>query len=239
MSIYEKLANLILNFTACTFLVSLIFLWLRRRQGGRARYFLIFTCLYGTLSFFVPITLSYTAAPMPVSVLCAYNLIGGLFYLILLHLYPIEVISPGWLTPPKNRYAIHALGFVGGCLDCPSDDNSRVALFRRNHSIYRRAQCLVPGIDTPYNTALQYHDICSSPQLDEKQRQQSLDLFLFYRYHLHRYSLQHIYAHRAYHCPSCTSDSLPYILYSHRLPGTVYPHPGSGRKSAKSGGNHP
>ncbi|HBO07774.1 MULTISPECIES: helix-turn-helix domain-containing protein [Bacteroides] len=102
MSIYEKLANLILNFTACTFLVSLIFLWLRRRQGDRARYFLIFTCLYGTLSFFVPITLSYTAAPMPVSVLCAYNLIGGLFYLILFHLYPIEVISPGWLTPKRT-----------------------------------------------------------------------------------------------------------------------------------------
>lgn len=87
-----------LHFASCAFLLAGIFLWLRRKSGDRARRYLSYFCLFGSLCFFVRIIQNYGGIPVASTVLPILNLEGGLFTIILLYLYPIEVISPGWLT---------------------------------------------------------------------------------------------------------------------------------------------
>lgn len=94
----EQILLCMLHFTTCAFLVAGILLWLRRKSSDRARTYLAVICLLGGAAFVLRLILFYAGTPVSSSVLPIGNLTGGFLALLLLYLYPIEVIHPGWLT---------------------------------------------------------------------------------------------------------------------------------------------
>lgn len=99
MEIEEILINGLFHFTPCIFLLSGILLWMRRQPGDRSRLFLAIPFLLAGIMFSIRIFKSEPSLPavLSVSLLCR-----GWTSLSLLYLYPIEVISPGWLTFKKG-----------------------------------------------------------------------------------------------------------------------------------------
>ncbi|WP_294142191.1 helix-turn-helix domain-containing protein [uncultured Sanguibacteroides sp.] len=99
MEIEKVLINGLFHFTPCIFLLSGILLWMRRQPGDRSRLFLALPLLLAGIMFSIRIFRSEPSLPavLSVSLLCR-----GWTSLSLLYLYPIEVISPGWLTFKKG-----------------------------------------------------------------------------------------------------------------------------------------
>lgn len=99
MKIEEVLIDGLFHFTPCIFLLSGILLWMRRQPGDRSRLFLALPFLLAGIMFSIGIFRSGSSSPavLSVSLLCR-----GWTSLTLLYLYPIEVISPGWLTFKKG-----------------------------------------------------------------------------------------------------------------------------------------
>lgn len=94
----EQFLLCMLHFNICAFLTAGILLWLRRKSSGRARTFLAVICLFSGVAFLLRLTMYYGGTPVSSSVLPIKNLSGGFLALLLLYMYPIEVIHPGWLT---------------------------------------------------------------------------------------------------------------------------------------------
>lgn len=94
----EQFLLCMLHFNICAFLVAGILLWLRSKSSGRARTFLAVICLFSGLAFLLRLTMYYGGTPVSSSILPIGNLSGGFMALLLLYMYPIEVIHPGWLT---------------------------------------------------------------------------------------------------------------------------------------------
>lgn len=99
MEIEKELINGMFHYTPCIFLLSGILLWMRRQSGDRSRLFLALPLLLAGIMFSIRIFRSESSLPavLSVSLLCR-----GWTSLSLLYLYPIEVISPGWLTFKKG-----------------------------------------------------------------------------------------------------------------------------------------
>ena len=98
MGIEEILLNCCLHFAATIFAISGTLLWLRRKSGDRARMYLFFICLFAVFVFGGRLFGPMIEVPISDSILPFTNLSGGLLTIIILYLYPIEVINPGWLN---------------------------------------------------------------------------------------------------------------------------------------------
>lgn len=98
METEHELLSITLHFMACILLFSSVLLWLRRHCGDRARVYLSFSSMMSGLALMIRVHHVYTSVPISSQVLPVVNLNGGFLVLLLLYLYPIEVINPGWLT---------------------------------------------------------------------------------------------------------------------------------------------
>lgn len=99
MEIEEGLIKGLYHFTAWTFLLTGILLWLRRQRGDRSRFFLALPYLLGGMIFLFRLFDMESASSPVLSIGLLYK---GWAFLLLLYLYPIEVINPGWLTFKKG-----------------------------------------------------------------------------------------------------------------------------------------
>lgn len=82
----------------CTFLLSGVLLWMRRRTGDKSRIYLAVTFFLTGILYSKRLLFYYTDLSNTPTVLPIVTLYFGLVALLLLYFYPIEVISPGWLT---------------------------------------------------------------------------------------------------------------------------------------------
>lgn len=90
--------TILLGCVVCTFLFCGLLLWLRREDGDRSRRFLCYTwCLLGIL-FLLRLLTTQFGLVIAGRVLSPENLLGGVYTIILLYLYPMEAINSGWLT---------------------------------------------------------------------------------------------------------------------------------------------
>lgn len=110
MGIEAQILNCCLHFTAAIFAISGALLWLRRKSGDRARMYLFFICAFAVFVFGGRLFGPLLEVPISNSILPITNLIGGLLTIIILYLYPIEVINPGWLN--LKRGALMLLPWV-------------------------------------------------------------------------------------------------------------------------------
>lgn len=99
MEIEKELIRGLFHFAAWTFLLSGILLWMRHRRGDRSRIFLALPFLLAGVMFSIRL---FNTEPSLPAVLSIGLLRRGWTSLLLLYLYPIEVISPGWLTFKKG-----------------------------------------------------------------------------------------------------------------------------------------
>lgn len=102
----EQFLLCMLHFNICAFLAAGILLWLRRKSSDRARTFLAVICLFSGLAFLSRLMMYYAGIPVTSSVLPIKNLSGGFLALLLLYLYPIELIHPGWLTLKRGIWML-------------------------------------------------------------------------------------------------------------------------------------
>lgn len=98
----EILLKTLLSGVVCTFLFSGILLWMRRRDRDRSRMYLAVSFFLTGMIFLLRLLASYAGFPPAHTVLPIVNLYGGVIALLVLYSYPIEVISPGWLTFRKG-----------------------------------------------------------------------------------------------------------------------------------------
>lgn len=99
METEKELIRGLFHFAAWTFLLSGILLWMRRQCGDRSRFFLALPFLLAGVMFSIRL---FNSKPSLPAVLSIGLLLRGWTSLLLLYLYPIEVISPGWLTFKKG-----------------------------------------------------------------------------------------------------------------------------------------
>lgn len=102
MGIEAQILNCCLHFAVAIFAVSGALLWLRRKSGDRARMYLFFTCAFAVFVFGGRLFGPLLEVPISNSILPFTNISGGLFSIIILYMYPIEVINPGWLNPKRG-----------------------------------------------------------------------------------------------------------------------------------------
>lgn len=86
----------------CTFLFGGVLLWMRRRDRDRSRIYLAVSFFLTGMIFLLRLLASYAGLPPAPTVLPIVNLYGGVIALLVLYFYPVEVISPGWLTFRKG-----------------------------------------------------------------------------------------------------------------------------------------
>ncbi|NDV83803.1 AraC family transcriptional regulator [Bacteroides sp. 51] len=93
-----EVLTFILYFTICAFFFCSVLLWMRRETNGKSRRYLALTTLASGGAFLLRLLLTKTGVPPSPTILPIANLHLGLLTMLLLYLYPIEAISPGWLT---------------------------------------------------------------------------------------------------------------------------------------------
>lgn len=93
--------TILLSCVVCTFLLSGILLWFRREDGDRSRRFLCYTWICLGLLFFIRLLTTQSGIIIAGQVLPPENLLGGVYTIILLYLYPVEAINSGWLTKKR------------------------------------------------------------------------------------------------------------------------------------------
>lgn len=98
----EILLKTLLHGAVCTFLFGGILLWMRRRDRDKSRIYLAVSFFLTGMIFLLRLLASYAGLPPAPTVLPIVNLYGGVIALLILYFYPIEVISPGWLTFRKG-----------------------------------------------------------------------------------------------------------------------------------------
>jgi len=93
--------TILLSCLVCTFLLSGLLLWLRREDGDRSRRFLCYTWFFLGGLMGVRLLTTQSGLIVPGRVLPPENLLGGIYTIIILYLYPIEAINSGWLTKKR------------------------------------------------------------------------------------------------------------------------------------------
>lgn len=106
LEIEEKILTHCLHFVATIFAISGVLLWLRRKSGDRSRIYLVFICLFDALIFSGRLLGPLFEVPISQSILPFWNLSGGLLTIIILYLYPIEVIHPGWINLKRGMFML-------------------------------------------------------------------------------------------------------------------------------------
>ena len=106
----------VLDFSVAAFLLCGILLWLRRDDGDRSRLFLAAVWILISMAFFLRSVLVRAGVIESGSVMPLLNLSGGLLAIIILYLYPVEVISPGWLTLKRGFLMFSPWIFLVLCL---------------------------------------------------------------------------------------------------------------------------
>lgn len=93
---------IILSFVVCTLLLCGTLVQTQRQASKKPRTFLALCYFLSAILMFAKLLItSQQGVPASYPVLPAFNLYGGLLILLLLFLYPIEILNPGWLTPRK------------------------------------------------------------------------------------------------------------------------------------------
>lgn len=90
--------KILLICSACTFLLCGLFLWFRRDYGDRSRRYLCYTWIMAGLAFLVRLIAVELGRPIAGRILPPENMSGGLILVLMLYLYPIEVINKNWFT---------------------------------------------------------------------------------------------------------------------------------------------
>lgn len=103
--------KMLLGWGACTFLLCGLLLWFRRDYGDRSRRYLCYTWMMAGLAFMVRLVAVELGRPIAGRILPPENLSGGLIMVLMLYLYPIEVINKNWFTL-KRLIQLFAPGFV-------------------------------------------------------------------------------------------------------------------------------
>lgn len=73
-------------------------LWMRRHDGGRSRSFLAYTWMLFGLIFLTRLVVGWVGVPVAERALPVANIMGGLCVVMLLYLYPLEIINSAWLS---------------------------------------------------------------------------------------------------------------------------------------------
>ncbi len=90
--------KILLSWGACTLLLCGLLLWFRRDYGDRSRRYLCYTWIMAGLAFLVRLVAVELGRPIAGRILPPENLSGGLILVLMLYLYPIEVINKNWFT---------------------------------------------------------------------------------------------------------------------------------------------
>lgn len=90
--------KILLGWGACTFLLCGLLLWFRRDYGDRSRRYLCYTWIMAGMAFMVRLVAVQLGRPIAGRILPPENLTGGLILVLMLFLYPIEVINSRWFT---------------------------------------------------------------------------------------------------------------------------------------------
>lgn len=102
MGTMAQYMNIALHFVVCTFLLCGILVWMQRKENKRPRTYLSVCFILEAIIVFVRLLMTYdVGVPDGYQVLSLLNLYGGLLFLLLLYLYPIEMVNPGWLKGGK------------------------------------------------------------------------------------------------------------------------------------------
>lgn len=103
--------TILLSCLVCTFLLSGLLLWCRREDGGRPRRFLCYTWIFLGGLFLIRLFSAQLGIIASGRVLPPENLLGGLYTIIMLYLYPVETINNGWFTG-KRLFFLFSPGLV-------------------------------------------------------------------------------------------------------------------------------
>lgn len=103
--------EILLSWGVCTFLLCGLLLWFRRDYGDRSRRYLCYTWIMAGLAFLVRLVAVELGRPIAGRILPPENLSGGLIMVLMLYLYPIEVINKNWFTL-KRLIQLFAPGIV-------------------------------------------------------------------------------------------------------------------------------
>ncbi len=95
---YMNELKILLSWGACTFLLCGLLLWFRRNYGDRSRRYLCYTWIMAGLAFLVRLVAVELGRPIAGRILPPENMSGGLILVLMLYLYPIEVINKNWFT---------------------------------------------------------------------------------------------------------------------------------------------
>lgn len=91
-----------LSFVVCTSSLCSILVWTQRQANKKPRIFLaVYYFLSAIIMFIRLLMICQQGVPDNYPVLPSLNLYGGLLFLLLLYLYPVEIVNPGWLTSRK------------------------------------------------------------------------------------------------------------------------------------------
>lgn len=93
----------ILHFLACTLLICGVVLYLQRAKNNRPRIYLAVFSLFTASELIYRLYVAYRTGVLTTvyEVLPIYVLIFGILEILLMYLYPLEVIRPNWLTPKR------------------------------------------------------------------------------------------------------------------------------------------
>lgn len=103
--------KILLSWGACTLLLCGFVLWLRRDYGDRSRRYLCYTWIMAGMAFMIRLVAVELGRPIAGRILPPENLSGGLILVLMLYLYPIEVINKKWFTL-KRLFQLFAPGIV-------------------------------------------------------------------------------------------------------------------------------
>lgn len=90
--------KILLCWGICTFWLCGLLLWFRRDYGDRSRRYLCYTWIMAGLAFGIRLVTVELGRPIAGRILPPENLSGGLILVLMLYLYPIEVINKDWFT---------------------------------------------------------------------------------------------------------------------------------------------
>lgn len=93
-----SILRILLVGVSTVFLLCGAVLWMRRHDGDRSRSFLAYTWMLFGLIFLTRLVMGWVGIPVAERALPVANIMGGLCVVMLLYLYPLEIINSAWLS---------------------------------------------------------------------------------------------------------------------------------------------
>lgn len=130
----------ILHFLVCTLVISGVLLCLQSKGNKRPRIYLAIFSFITASELGYRLFIAYQTGVITTvnEVLPLYVLVCGILEILLMYLYPLEVLKPHWLTPKRLFLLFFPWLIIGGgmYIDIPRDKGS--VLYWRNIGIYWR-----------------------------------------------------------------------------------------------------